>query len=555
MVPLGQLPPLAPGQRVRCPQCGAIFVPPANVAPPSLSPVTVTPPLIMPSSTAIVPEVTPIATPPMPAGAPATVHRGVVLGVLLGGLLLLAGASVGLAMLFSGGGNTPAPSGQGTKDDRQARNTTNNREQVIEGEGPNDGTGHDNEHEIIAPLLPPEKQAKVNAAIDKGVKYLRDTQGKNGQWLPGYGGHPLGSAALPALTLLECGVPGSDLSVQNAATTIRNLAASNNQTYDIALAILFLDRLGDPKDRELIQSLGLRLIAGQTVSGGWVYTCNVLSATDSESLKAALQATRPLSSKELYLDPGNERTKAEVLADLKARFARAIEGLPNNLKRVAVLQAPDNLKEMPRFDPSDNSNTQFGLLGVWVAARHGVPTQRALALVSRRFRTTQHTAGGWGYKPGMPATFSMTAAGLLGLAVGHGLDTDDRGANTDRKKVDDEQIKKGLLYLSRYVDPTKLKQGEQPLAPAEMPVSANRTDSYFLWSLERVGVLYDTRTIGDKDWYVWGSDHLVGKQQLNGSWSTSYGPSIDTSFALLFLKRANLVKDLSNKVHFVIESK
>src|SRR5262249_37189317 len=71
--------------------------------------------------------------------------------------------------------------------------------------------------------------------------------------------------------------------------------------------------------------------------------------------------------------------------------------------------------------PGDNSNTQFAGLGLWVARRHGVPVENALARVETRFRKTQRVNGGWGYVPGMEATSTMTCAGLLGLAFSQGL--------------------------------------------------------------------------------------------------------------------------------------
>ena len=75
---------------------------------------------------------------------------------------------------------------------------------------------------------------------------------------------------------------------------------------------------------------------------------------------------------------------------------------------------------------------------------------------------------------------------------------------------------------------------------------------YFLWSVERVAMLYDLRTIGGKDWYGWGAQILVHNQQPNGAWPTAFyhgnNPPLNTCFALLFLKRSNLVQDLTNNL-------
>ena len=80
-------------------------------------------------------------------------------------------------------------------------------------------------------------------------------------------------------------------------------------------------------------------------------------------------------------------------------------------------------------------------------------------------------------------------------------------------------------------------------------------DLYFLWSLERVGVLFDLKKIEGKDWYAWGRAPLLERQQDDGSWKDGHyvGNSVvlDTCFALLFLKQANLAGDLTPKLRLL----
>ena len=66
--------------------------------------------------------------------------------------------------------------------------------------------------------------------------------------------------------------------------------------------------------------------------------------------------------------------------------------------------------------------------------------------------------------------------------------------------------------------------------------------------MERVAVVYDLEKIGGKDWYGWGSQLLVESQNADGNWSDTFAGLPDTSFALLFLKRVNVVKDLTDKL-------
>src|SRR5262249_20695247 len=70
---------------------------------------------------------------------------------------------------------------------------------------------------------------------------------------------------------------------------------------------------------------------------------------------------------------------------------------------------------------------------------------------------------------------------------------------------------------------------------------------YFLWSVERVGVLYNIATIGNKDWYRWGAEILVANQQPAGNWQNGgyHGAdaTIDTCLLLLFVRGAALPGD------------
>ncbi len=76
-------------------------------------------------------------------------------------------------------------------------------------------------------------------------------------------------------------------------------------------------------------------------------------------------------------------------------------------------------------------------------------------------------------------------------------------------------------------------------------------DLYFLWSVERVGVIYGLTTIVTTDWYAWGAPLIVDHQSTDGSWSNGHGPLPDTCFALLFLKRVNVAKDLTKKLELL----
>jgi hypothetical protein len=460
-----------------------------------------------------------------------------------------------------------------------------------------------------------EEQKRVNEAIDRGVAYLRKAQfKKSGTWTQGL--YEVGYAALPGLTLLECGVPATDPAVVKAARFVRFHAPTLNKhsTYQLSLAILFLDRLGDPKDRKLIQKMALRLVAGQNSAGGWTYDCPYLYPSQEQQLLKALRPYQPKhlqepiakakkgKDQEPFTGPKQDAGNlAEAITDLNQKPGDLPKGLadakkdqppgeaalanplppgkepkgapatrpqdkaakkpkqpkvelppqvmpirpaflPSDLRAMPVVQVGAKGKLRPMMPKDDNSNTQFAIMALWAARRHYVPTEQTLALVEARFRFSQREGGGWGYNyVGSGQTDTMTCVGLIGLAVGHGSAREAQAPGAAGQALpQDQAITRGLKALGGFL--------EHPTGrPRKGPLNA-----YFLWAVERVGVLYDLKTIGNKDWYRWGVEALLPSQAGDGSWSGNgyHGSStaLDTSMALLFLKRANLTRDLSESI-------
>ncbi|MCC6741988.1 MAG: hypothetical protein IT452_23410, partial [Planctomycetia bacterium] len=58
---------------------------------------------------------------------------------------------------------------------------------------------------------------------------------------------------------------------------------------------------------------------------------------------------------------------------------------------------------------------------------------------------------------------------------------------------------------------------------------------YYLYGMERVGVLADTEFFGKHEWYQEGAKFLLAVQAAGGDWNND---SRDTSWAILFLRRA-----------------
>jgi hypothetical protein len=368
------------------------------------------------------------------------------------------------------------------------------------------------------------EQRKIDDAITAGVWYLRDQALPTGGWA----NDSVGFAALPGLTLLECGVPANEPVIQRAAALVRRevvaAAGAGQGTYQLALAILFLDRLAAYEDDDLIRYLALCLIAGQhPTDGGWHYSCPRL---DRAKVPQLLQ----------------------MLADDK-------QSLPEWRKTALGDQAFN-------ADGWDNSNTQFAVLALWVAKRHQVAIDKPIALVEQHFRTTQmgdpagpaigdpdgnnvNLNGSWYYDTASASGWrnssrwpSMTCSGLLGLAIGHGVTRDP--AEQKQKPLDDPAIQRGLAMLAREI---------------ARPDEKRPPDFYYLWSLQRVAGIFELNAIGGKDWYPWGVNILLPLQHTDGSWQdggfVGSHPILNTCFALMFLKRANLAKDLADKLQLL----
>jgi hypothetical protein len=372
------------------------------------------------------------------------------------------------------------------------------------------------------------------------------------------GTHGLGETSLAGLAMLEAGVPPSDPAIQRIANEVRAGAAAEVNTYRVALCILFLDRLGIAADIPWIQYLGVRIYAAMNAMGGWSYNC-VPPGTptpNASALQAAL-STRP--------EPGQ-------LHPLATAYLQATRQVIATTGRSGA--------------GDDNSNTQFALIALWVATRHGLPVNDAFLVIEQRFfRTQNRSDGGWSYSiSDLKSTASMTCAGLLGLAAGaskrESILTGRKEFNTPApapeasKKPNDAfanprgipkpdgaadappepaaiapgvrslAVRAGLTALGRLLAATPNPNGTP--GPGILSSFVSHGDWYYmLWSVERVGVIFDLQTIGDVDWYDWGCSYILPAQAEDGSFTGgTYGASIDTSFAILFLCKTNLVRDM-----------
>jgi len=447
---------------------------------------------------------------------------------------------------------------------------------------------------------------RVPAAVEKGRAYLQKKYDPRGRGpdrnemdglMQVAGFHGNGQAALSGMAMLESGIPAADLAVAAIANGLRQNALAATNTYEVSLVIMFLDRLGAKDDAGLIQFMTLRLLSGQCADGTWSYSCTGLNLDQVEQRQLAAQLVKvtrlvsvpgkkdapkpPVKEKrdDLDFDPATPKPgpKDKPAAKTPPAPKEPADGLHPAVRKYAKLVndggktdprppgLPGNLLDLlPRSASGDHSNTQFATVGMWCGRRHGVDTAAAFKLLEKHYRDCQGNDGGWGYTGSFGGSSApMTCAGLMGLAMGFGakntkLATPGGAGNPEDRPPapaaddpgNDKVLEKGLKCLGDYLA-AAAAQGEPGGPGGRFRFRANELSKnlYFMWSLERVAMIYGLATVGKVDWYDWGSTCLLDAQQADGSWSGGnyHGSSaeLDTAFALLFLNRANLAQDLS----------
>jgi len=186
-------------------------------------------------------------------------------------------------------------------------------------------------------------------------------------------------------------------------------------------------------------------------------------------------------------------------------------------------------QEVPDNDRTDQSTSQYGLLGVWAGAMHNLEVpQRYWQISLDYWKRYQRASGGWSYttNPNQHSSITMTLAGLASVYVCY-----------------------DSLYASRFVE----CRGNAKFPAAERgmkwvrghigDVYKQKDHLYYgLYGVERVGLATGRKFIGRNDWYKNGATHLINTQERDGSWTKpggghSGGPATMTSYALLFLLR------------------
>ena len=336
---------------------------------------------------------------------------------------------------------------------------------------------------FVAVDKPPVKKKPpvdhVQKAIDRGIKYLRQTQRENGSWevnVPAaiYQG---GWTSLSLLALLNAGLPVNDPMMARGLGYLRGLPPKT--TYVCALQTMVYVEAGQLEDRERIHSNIRWLIEARVFKNeefrGWSYT------------------------------------KARSLT-------------------------------------TDNSNTQYAILGLHAGKKAGVKIKEEIWKSIRDYYIrTQEKDGGFTYNPvGREGgtSLTMTTAGLCGLLIaGMELNAsreilqEDGTAKNCGNYEENLAVQKAFGWINRR-DPLVLNLPQRTF--------------YNLYGVERAARLSGMRFLGG-DWYREGCEYLLRAQKDDGSWQNQGAwdqwPVVSTSFALLFLAKGRTPVLISKLVH------
>ena len=137
-------------------------------------------------------------------------------------------------------------------------------------------------------------QPAINSAIQRGVRYLKDTQLRDGSWSYSTPKYRSGQTALSLYALVKCGVPRTDPAVLMGLRYL--LQNPPNMTYSIGIVMSLYETLADEDLRDELQDFLARLLETQHASGNtkglWGYPSGCDLSTSQYGALGILAAQR-----------------------------------------------------------------------------------------------------------------------------------------------------------------------------------------------------------------------------------------------------------------------
>lgn len=447
---------------------------------------------------------------------------------------------------------------------------------------------------LALPLLaqnPPDKaaakpvrptQQEIDQAIDSGAQYLIRSQSGDGSWAMGpadlsthayanyMGPQTIGLTALALLTILDADVDPEHEAIQRGFKFLLDNRDKFEHTYNCAIALMALEAYAEKgfkkwreqgakqavgirgKDHflsrtrgmmELARELAVRLVKGQLEDGSWTYGAHsgtVRSGTGVEGQDGGGGAGggRPPFPPQFAGLGGDLSNTQYALLGLRAAAELGIRVDTNVWFKAVGCFLERQEKDGPKVAGFPVPAATDQLWGDMKAPRR-------IGSTGVQERRSEFKARGWGYTVRMsrPAAYgAMTTIGVASVVIckyylrGHpGL------AKGDLLRRIDESIEDGCAWIEQnFSVKDNIKWvGDGPWVLKNDPP---KIDGYYMYGVERAGVLGGVDYFGTKDWYGLGARRLVDQQQKDGSWSSDMAyepkPAISTCFAVLFLKRA-----------------
>lgn len=323
------------------------------------------------------------------------------------------------------------------------------------------------------------------------------------------------------------------------------LALSAALATALALAPAAQGQVSSDQVKAAIAKGVARLKAQQSPTGAWPDSGGHKGGMTALAVLALLQAGVPQDDPALVSGLAAVKAipnKATYVIALKCQcFAAAggKQGQPyhEDLKTAAAALVQSQLDSgmwtytNERNGRGDNSNTQFALLGLHEAANCGVKVpQEVWDKSAGHFENVQCADGGWDYQGRGKSYGSMTAAGIASLYIcGQRLNVGGKKEFVNGAYPSCGKYKQNLVLaggLSWMSDNFDAKQN---------PKKGGQWLYYYLYGMERVGMISGRRNFGPHDWYRDGAEVVVAKQGGDGGW----GQLHDTALAVLFLAKGN----------------
>lgn len=384
-------------------------------------------------------------------------------------------------------------------------------------------------------------QKEIDAAIDRGATWLAKA---------GFGGGAgnNGTYELVMLTLLHSGTfPRDD---KRFLAGVKALQTSKlTKTYATALTAMFLESYDRVANRARLVECAQFLIDNQCENGQWSY---------GEPLPE--DPNKPKDPPPVVVSGGGSGSSAQPGGGNNGGGAKAGGGGGTT----ALQKIP--LKRTRKGPPTgDHSNTQYAILGLRSCAVADIIMPKetwkdALAILE----DAQDDKGGWSYswmfplpngadaKKGGPKTIrthngaygSMTAGITSSLVIVKFYLRTQWNEKEDFRK--DKSILDGAKWIGEHFNLEENPDYDKNKATASVPTGDKYTWHYYwLYALERAGMLAEMERFGQHEWYQEGARWLLAKQNADGSWQSpgakGHGgpdPVTDTCFAILFLRRA-----------------